>query len=131
MERLLSRPSEKNVEKEVSDRDVIFRETRPESLLDPLPQPRKIFIETCVIINYQFDAERNTYVLNLTTSFGYRLSLIPNPYYINETKEPWKLEKNYRRKITYSGDNDSYGQIQTMTRCEWLYPKFFKNFAFL
>lgn len=111
--------------------DIIFRNSRPASLLSPPPQPKKTFTETCVIVGYKFDVKQCAYVLNLVTRYHFPLNLIPNPYYTDETTEPWKLERNYKWNITYSGDEESYGQIQTMTRGAWLHPKFFKNFSFL
>lgn len=114
---------------------ILFEESRPESIPEPpLSKPNKIFKETCTIINYKFNSLLGQYVLNLNTSFGYRLTLIPNPYYNNDdrtTPKPWKLEKNYLWEVTYSGDNDTYGQIQTMIRCRWMYPTFFHHFSFL
>lgn len=127
METILSTKRDKK-----KNKYTLFEESRPESVSEPLRKPNKIFKETCTIINYKFNSELGHYVLNLNTSFGYRLTLIPNPYYDDKTTpKPWKLEKNYLWEVTYSGDYDTYGQIQTMTRCRWMYPTFFHHFSFL
>jgi len=110
----------------------VFRESRPKSVVEPLPQPKRIFKETCTIVDYRLHRKWNIYVLNFKTSLGYPLSLIPNPFYTDDTPEPWELEKNYIWVVTYSGDPDTYRQIQTMTRSSvCLYPSFFKYVSFL
>ncbi len=124
-------PMEKTKSMSKKEKYAFYRETRPQSLDSPQPEFRSTRTEVCVIVCYKYDENLGYYVLNLVGQFEHRLKLIPSLYYTNETKEPWKLERNYKWSVTYSTDYDTYGQIQSMVRGEWLHPKFFLNFAFL
>ncbi len=107
------------------DKNRLFSENRPASIPHPREPPSKTFTEIVRILNYTFDGDQNCYVFTMCTHLGYNITLKPNPYYTDQEKVPWKLEKNYYWKVVYSGNYE----IQSMEKQSWIFPKFMLQFS--